>query len=101
MTITMNYYDNHGGVEADQAVRKYASEHRVSYRDALYALNREGKTAERELAKEFARRVPAYMEEFNIKTYSEAAKRVAQHNDSMAHYYDSVVGDTLNRAKRA
>src|SRR5262245_40422259 len=48
MTMAMNYYDTHGGVEADQAAREYAAQHKVSYREALYTLNGQGKAADRE-----------------------------------------------------
>src|SRR5262245_8671554 len=92
MHLTGN--DNHGGKEMDLLAKEYASEHGCTYREALSALLKEHRLEERELRQRFANRVEAYA--YDFKKYSEAN----DDPDPMTHYYDSLVGDTLNEAKR-
>ena len=75
------------GLIVDRQIKAYQEGHPgTSYRAAWTALMRQEEAEEQEAREEFARRVPVYQAEFK-KTYAQAAKMVAAHDDNMVQAY--------------
>lgn len=83
--MSNSVYD--GGAAADRKIKQYQVEHPgVTYSQAMRILMKQEDAEEREAHAEFAERVPAYEEEFGLKTY-EAAQTVLAHDDALSYGY--------------
>ena len=101
----MSAYDT--GVAVDQMANEYMRDHGGTYREALSALIKLEEAQEREARAEFDRRVSAYQDEFNIRSYKRAAELVAKHDPNMVAAYAEAtdlpvsIGEVISAAKRA
>src|SRR3990167_8606310 len=102
------------GQELDAKARRYATEHRVEYREAFNAVKELEpalyrayvfdetplEQAVRKGAEEFGRRVKAYSEEWNLSR-DEAKRRVAAHDPNMKTYELDPYGPVQVRGETA
>src|SRR5262245_31681332 len=101
----MGAYDT--GVAVDQMAKEYMRDHGGTYRKALSALIKLEEAQEQEARAEFDRRVPAYQDEFHMRSYNRAAELVARHDVNMVAAYAEAtglpvsIGEVVSAAKRA